>query len=324
MRGFKRGVVSQVFVFIVFFSTPAQAAFPQKPVRMVAPFPAGGSSDLVGRVIAHGLSETWGQQVIVDNRPGAGGSVGTALVARSPADGYTLLLGGLSPTAINLALYKNPGYYTPRDLIAIVPVASSATMLAVHPGVRANTVLELVALARAKPGALTCGSGGIGTPAHLVCEMLKHAAKIDLLHVAYKGTGQSVNDLLGGQIQMVFASMPVGYPHAQSGKVRALAVTSSTRTPLAPELPTFAEAGVPGVVFDNWWGMFLPVGTPQAIVDKAAADITRIVLRPEVKKRYATLGTDVFTMPHKDFITFSRNEVIKFVQVVKDAGLQPE
>ena len=311
------------FVFIS-SATLAQGNFPNKPVRMVAPFPAGGSSDLVGRIIAQGLSETWGQQVIVDNRPGAGGSVGTALVARSPADGYTILLGGLSPTAINLSLYKNPGYYTPRDLTAIVPVASAATMLAIHPGVKANTVQELIALARAKPGALSCGSGGIGTPSHLICEMLKGAVKVDILHVAYKGTGQSVNDLLGGQIQLVFASMPVGYPHAQSGKVRALAVTSSTRTPLAPELPTFAEAGVPGLVFDNWWGMFAPAGTAQPIIDKMALDMTRIVQRAEVKKRYAAMGTDTYIMSHKDFIAFSRAEVTKFAKVVKDAGLLAE
>jgi tripartite-type tricarboxylate transporter receptor subunit TctC len=298
--------------------------YPAKPLRLVAPFPPGGSSDLVARVVAQGLGEALQQAVVIENRAGAGGSLGTALVAKAPADGYTLLLAGIGPIATNVHLYADVGYDPMRDLVALTPVASAPTMLIAHPSVPAKTVKDLLALARAKPGFLTCGSGGVGTPAHLGCEMFKMLAKVDILHVAYKGSGQAINDLLGGQIHLVFASTPVGVPNLRSGKVRGYAVTSSSRTPQAPELPTLEESGVQGYVFDSWWGAFMPARTPQAIVDRIASDIAGVVQRPETKERYATLGLDAYALPPKEFAAMVRADVERIGRLVREAGIKAD
>src|SRR5450759_718121 len=206
-------------------------AYPTKPVRLIAPFPAGGSSDLLARILTQKLSETFGQQIVVDNRPGAGANLGTQIAARAAPDGYTLLLCSVT-TTINTALYKNPGYAL-KDFTPISRLAIGPTALVVHPSVPAKSVLELIALAKARPGQLNYGSGGTGTPAHIIGEMFKYSARVNITHVPYKGTGQSVNDLIAGQIQIVFASMPVWFPHMKTGGLRALAVTGAKRTPLA-------------------------------------------------------------------------------------------
>lgn len=304
---------------------PAGAqAWPVKPVRLVAPFPPGGSSDLVARVVAHGLGEALGQQVITENRAGAGGSIGTAMVAKAPADGYTLLLAGIGPIATNVHLYADVGYDPVRDLAAITPVASAPTMLVGHPSVPAKTVKELLALARRKPGALTCGSGGVGTPAHLGCEMFKLLAKVDILHVAYKGSGQAINDLIGGQIQLVFASTPVGVPNLRNGKLHGYAVTSTSRTPQAPELPTLDEAGVKGYVFDSWWGAFMPARTPAAIIDRVAADIAKVVTGGEAKERFGVLGLDPYVLSPAAFEALVRADVERIGQLVRATGIRAD
>ncbi|MEI6317592.1 MAG: tripartite tricarboxylate transporter substrate binding protein [Pseudomonadota bacterium] len=304
---------------------PAGAqAWPVKPVRLVAPFPPGGSSDLVARVVAHGLGEALGQQVITENRAGAGGSIGTAMVAKAPADGYTLLLAGIGPIATNVHLYADVGYDPVRDLAAITPVASAPTMLVGHPSVPAKTVKELLALARRKPGALTCGSGGVGTPAHLGCEMFKLLAKVDILHVAYKGSGQAINDLIGGQIHLVFASTPVGVPNLRNGKLRGYAVTSTSRTPQAPELPTLDEAGVKGYVFDSWWGAFMPARTPAAIIDRVAADIAKVVTGGEAKERFGALGLDPYVLSPAAFAALVRADVERIGQLVRATGIRAD
>jgi tripartite-type tricarboxylate transporter receptor subunit TctC len=304
---------------------PAGAqAWPVKPVRLVAPFPPGGSSDLVARVVAHGLGEALGQQVITENRAGAGGSIGTAMVAKAPADGYTLLLAGIGPIATNVHLYADVGYDPVRDLAAITPVASAPTMLVGHPSVPAKTVKELLALARRKPGALTCGSGGVGTPAHLGCEMFKLLAKVDILHVAYKGSGQAINDLIGGQIHLVFASTPVGVPNLRNGKLRGYAVTSTSRTPQAPELPTLDEAGVKGYVFDSWWGAFMPARTPAAIIDRVAADIAKVVTGGEAKERFGVLGLDPYVLSPAAFAALVRADVERIGQLVRATGIRAD
>jgi tripartite-type tricarboxylate transporter receptor subunit TctC len=303
---------------------PVAPGYPAKPLRLVAPFPPGGSSDLVARVIAHGLAEQLGQAVVTDNRAGAGGSIGTALVARAAPDGYTLLLAGIGPIATNVHLYADVGYDPVRDLIAVTPVASAPTMLVGHPSVPAKTVKELLALARRKPGALTCGSGGVGTPAHLGCEMFKLLAKVDILHVAYKGSGQAINDLIGGQIHLVFASTPVGVPNLRSGKLRGYAVTSSARTPQAPDLPTLDESGVKGYVFDSWWGAFMPARTPAPIVERIAADIGRVVQAPEARERFAALGIDPYLLPSREFAALVRADVDRIGRLVREAGIKSE
>ncbi|MBC7780905.1 MAG: tripartite tricarboxylate transporter substrate binding protein [Proteobacteria bacterium] len=306
--------------------TPASTGrdYPSRPLRLVAPFPPGGSSDLVARVIAHGLGEALGQAVVTDNRAGAGGSIGTALVAKAAADGYTLLLAGVGPIATNVHLYADVGYDPVRDLAALTPVASAPTMLVGHPGVPAKSVKELLALARQKPGWLTCGSGGVGTPAHLGCEMFKLLARVDILHVAYKGSGQAINDLLGGQIHLVFASTPVGVPNLRSGKLRGFAVTSAQRTPQAADLPTLEEAGVHGYVFDSWWGAFMPARTPVKIVERVAADIGRVVQQADAKERFATLGLDPYVMSPKAFSALVRADVERIGKLVRETGIKAE
>ncbi len=306
---------------------PAQTPprdYPLKALRLVAPFPPGGSSDLVARVVAQGLAEALGQAVITDNRAGAGGSVGSALVAKSAPDGYTLLLAGVGPIATNVHLYPDVGYDPLRDFAALTPVASAPTMLVSHPSVPAKNVKELLALARQKPGWLTCGSGGVGTPAHLGCEMFKLLARVDILHVAYKGSGQAINDLLGGQIHLVFASTPVGVPNLRNGKLRGFAVTSAARTPQAPELPTLDESGVNGYVFDSWWGAFMPARTAAPIVERVASEIGRIVQLPDTRERFATLGLDPYVLTPKQFAAMVRADVERIGRLVREAGIKPE
>ena len=249
---------------LVALALPVSGAWPQsyptKPIRFIAPFPPGGSSDLIARILSQRMSEQLGQPIVVDNRPGASGSLGTEMSARAPADGYTLLLGSVAALAINPHLLKRVGYDPVKDFAAVAAIARGPQMLVVHPSLPAATVQEFLALARKKPNALLCGSGGVGTPAHFGCELLRLRGNAQLTHVPYKGTGQSINDLLGAQIHSVFASMPVGYPHVRTGRLRALASTSPERSALAPELPTMLEAGVPGFVSESWWGAFAPAG----------------------------------------------------------------
>ncbi len=295
--------------------------YPNKPIRFIAPFPAGGSSDLIARVLSQRISEQLGQPIVIDNRPGASGSLGTELGAKAPADGYTLLLGGVAPLAMNPHLLKRVGYDPIKDFAVVSSLARGPQMLVVHPSMLAKTVQEFLALARKKPNALICGSGGVGTPAHFGCELLRLRGNAQLLHVPYKGTGQSVNDLLGAQIHAVFASMPVGYPHVRSGKLRALASTSRERTALAPELPTMLEAGVPGFVSESWWGAYVPTGTPAPIVRRLAEVIGKILPEAETKERFAALGIETLIMPNKEFAALMRSELERYGKIVKDVGI---
>ena len=299
-------------------------AYPSKPIRFVAPFPAGGSSDLIARVLGQRFAETLGQPVVVDNRPGASGSVGTALVAKSPPDGYTLALASVASHAINVHLYQRVGYDPLRDFANVSGIANAPQALVVHPGVPAKSVAELLALARQKPGSLACGSGGVGTPAHLGCEMLRVLAGIQLLHVPYKGTGQSVNDLLGGQIHLVLASMPVALAHVRTGKLRALAVSTAARTPLAPDLPTLAEAGVPGFVSESWWGIAVPAGTPQPVIERLRGETERAVADPRIQERFAALGIDPWYKSPAEFTAAIRTEIVRIGKLVREAGIKAE
>jgi tripartite-type tricarboxylate transporter receptor subunit TctC len=300
----------------------AQAqAFPSKPIRFIAPFPPAGSSDLIARILTQRMGEELGQPVVVDNRPGASGSVGTELCARAPADGYTMLLGSIAALAINPRLLKHVGYDPVKDFAPAASLGQGTQLLVVNPVLPAKTVQEFLALARKKPNSLICGSGGVGTPAHFGCELLRLRGNAQLLHVPYKGTGQSVNDLLGAQIHAVFASAPVAWPHVRAGKLRALASSGSERSALAPDLPTMLEAGVPGFVTQSWWGAFVPAGTPAPVVRRLGAVITRVLAEPQSRERLAALGVEPLKLDAAQLGELVRTELDKYGKLIKELGI---
>lgn len=302
----------------------AQAqTYPVKPVRLVAPFPAGGSSDLIARIVAQRLSEGLPHQVIVENRPGAGSNLGAQIAARAAPDGYTLLITSVT-AAINVSLFKNPGYDLIKDFAPISKLAIGPTALVVHPSVPAQDVRQFIKLAQARPGQLNYGSGGVGTPAHICGEMLRVMSKVSITHVPYKGTGQSVTDLMAGQIQFVFASMPVVFPHMKTGRLRTLAVTGAKRTPLAPHLPTVAESGIPGYAFDSWWGLVTNTGVSPSIINTLSNEVRRVQQLPDTKDRFAELGIDVLQGSPAELVNFTRTEIDRFAKIIQATGIRAE
>jgi tripartite-type tricarboxylate transporter receptor subunit TctC len=299
-------------------------AWPAKPVRWIAPYPPGGSSDLVARALGNRLAEQLGQPVLIDNRPGAGGSLGSEIAARSAPDGYTLLLANIAPLAINPHIYPKLGYDVLRDFEPVTLLATGPTLLVVGPSLPVKNLQELIALAKAKPGSLKYGTGGSGTPAHLTTELLRLMTGIELLHVPYKGTGQSVTDLLGGQIDFVFASPPVAAAHMKSGKLRALAASSAKRTPLAPDVPTVAEAGVPGFDMVTWWGAVVPAKTPATIIDRLNAMLRKSLEFSDTQERFAALGIDAQGSTPAAFRTFMAAELSRYAKLSKQVGLKQE
>ena len=304
-------------------STSSGQNYPVKPVRLVAPFPAGGSSDLIARIVAQRLSEGFPNQVIVENRPGAGSNLGVQIASRAAPDGYTLLITSVT-AAINVTLFKNPGYDLMKDFAPIAKLAVGPTALVVHPSLPVQNVPQFIKLALSRPGQLNYGSGGVGTPAHICGEMLRVMAKVNIAHVPYKGTGQSVTDLMAGQIQFVFASMPVVFPHMKTGRLRPLAVTGAQRTPLAPNLPTVAESGLTGYAFDTWWGLVTNTGVPQPIVNTLSTEVRRIQQLPDVKERFADLGIDVLQGSPTELASFTRAEIDRFAKIIRDTGIRAE
>ena len=302
---------------------PASAQeYPTKPVRMVVPFPAGSSSnDIIGRALAQRLSQSLGQQVLVENRPGAGGNVGSEAVAKSPPDGYTLLVATNGPQAIAPHAFKL-GYDVLRDLAPVALVAVVPYILVVHPSLPAKNVKELVALAKARPGQLFfASSGNAGTP-HLCSELLKVTAKIDIVHVPYKGGAPAMIDTIGGQTQIYCTGMTAALPQVKAGKIRALGVTTLKRSPVAPEIPTIAEQGFPGFDVSSWFGIMVPAKTPRPIVQKLHAEIARALDNAELKAFIASQGSEVALMDPDAFGQFLRAELAKWGKVVKDAGLK--
>lgn len=293
--------------------------YPSRPIRMVVPYCPGGTSDTLARILGQKMTEAWGQQVVVDTRPGASGIIGTDIAARAPADGYTIMHGNSSQFATNPFLYKIT-YDTFRDFLPLVLIGSAPQLLVVHPGLPATNVQELIASARAKAGALNFGSGGAGTLSAVGGEMFKMMAGVNIVHVPYKGTVLALNDLLAGQVQLIFSDMPIALPHAKAGRLRALAVTSAKRTPLVPSLPAVNET-VPGYVLDNWWGIFAPRAVPQEVAAKLAAEIARIHTLPDVRERYAALGIEARSATAEEFARYIRSEVEKFGKVIKASGL---
>jgi len=297
----------------------AAAKYPDKPIRMIVPWNPGGTSDTIARILGQKMTERWGQQVVIDTRAGASGIIGTEIAMRAPADGYTLLHANMSQWATNPSLYK-VNYDTLRDFAPISMVATAPQLLVVHPGVAAKSVQDLVALAKAKPGALNFGSGGAGTLAYPAGELFKSMAGVNLTHIPYKGTILALNDLIAGQVQVVFSDMPIALPHAKSGKVRALAVTSAKRTPLVPDVPTVAESGVPGYALENSWGVFARRDVPADIVAKLNAEIVRVHALKDVRERYAALGLEAMSSTPQRFAEVIREDDAKFSKIIKATG----
>ena len=294
-------------------------AFPVKPVRIVVPFPPGGATDVAARLIATKLNEKWGQAVVIDNKAGAGGNVGSDIVAKSAPDGYTLVMGVTGSHAINTSLYSKMPYDPVADFFAISQVAVVPNVIVVHPSVPASTLAELVALAKREPGKLNYASLGNGTAAHLGMEMLKSAAGIDMTHVPYKGSAPAISDLLAGQVQVMVDGLPSALPHIKAGKLRALAITSLRRSPALPDLPTVAE-NYPGFYADAWSGLFAPKGTPPAVVDKISVEVQRILRLPEVREKLAGLGAEPVGSTPTEFSSHVKREIDKWARVVKTSG----
>lgn len=322
-----RGLLRCVLAVIV-ASLPAtgfaQAAYPNRPVRLIAPFPPGGTSDVLARLLAQKLSEGLGQPVAVDNRPGAGGNIGHEIAAKSPADGYTLLLTNSSTLVTNPHLYKRLGFDPLADFAPIAMVAHAGQVLVVHPSVPAANVAELTALAKAKPGQFNFGSGGKGIQSHISGEMYKSATGVNIVHVPYKGTIQAVTDLVAGQIQMVFSDMVPAMPQIRAGKLRALAVTSPQRSAALPEVPTMIEAGVRDFDASVWWAVIAPRGVPAETVTRVNADLARIMTLAEVKETYAKLGVATRHSAPGAVTDTVKSEGPLMARILKAAGVEPE
>jgi len=302
----------------------AQTGWPTKPVRLVAPFPPGGTSDVLSRILAQKLSDSLGRQVVVENRPGAGGNIGHEVVAKTPPDGYTLLLSSNSALVVNPFLYKRLGFDPVNDFAPISVVARAGPVLVVHPSVPVRNVKELVALAKARPGQLNFGSGGRGTPAHYVGEMLKATTGIKIVHVPYKGGILAVLDLVAGQIDLMFADMAPAVPQIKADKLRALAVTSDERSPALPAVPTMVEAGIWKASPQTWWALVAPKGTPPAVIARVNSDLGQIMKLPDVLERYGTLGINTMHTTPEQVMAMVREESPQIAKVLKAAGVEPE
>jgi tripartite-type tricarboxylate transporter receptor subunit TctC len=319
----RRVVLALGFVLIASGYAAQAAEYPVRPIRLIVPFAPGGSNDIMARIVAQSLHQSMGQQVIVDNRPGASGIVGTEIAARSTPDGHTLLMMSLTLT-VNPSLYRKLPYDTLKDLVPVTLVASAPLMLVVHPSLPVKTVKDFIAYAKAHPGKLNFGSGGRGATPHLAGEMLQTMAGLRMTHVPYKGGGPALSDLVGGQIQLMLENIPSTNPFVKAGKLRALAVTGKTRSALLPDLPTLDEAGLKGYEIVGWNGLFFPAGTPNAIVQKVHAETVKMLAQPDVKERLAALGAEGVGNSPAEFAAFVRAEIAKWARVVKQAGLEPQ
>jgi len=305
--------------------TPALGAqpYPAKPVRLIVPFAAGGSTDLLARTLATKLQESLGQTVIVDNRPGAGGNIGTEAAAKAAPDGYTLLM-GTNANAVNHSLYTNLRFDFLRDFEPISKVCSFLFILSLHPSVPANSVAELIALAKKRPGELTFSSAGVGTGSHLAGELFNIMADVKLVHVPYKGNAPSVTDLLGGQVSLSFINAIVVLPHLKSGKLRGLAVSSLQRFPVMPEMPTISEAGLPDFEAVGWNGLFAPSGTPREVIQRLNAETVRILKSPEIREKLVAQGAIVEGTSADDLAAFLRVDVERWSKTIKASGAKAD
>ena len=301
-------------------ATVQAQTYPSKPIRMIVPFPPGGTTDILARAIGAELTKAWGQPVVIENRPGAGGNIGSEAVARSPGDGYTLLMGTVGTHGINPSLYKKMPYDAVKDFAPVTLVALVPNILVVHPSVPAKSVAELIALAKKQPGKLTYASSGNGTSIHLSGALFESLAGVQMVHVPYKGSAPAVTDLLGGQVNMMFDNMPSALPHVKAGKLRALGVTSAKRSPAVPDVPTIAEAGVKGYEASSWFGVLAPATTPKDIVAKLNAEIAKSLGTPEMKEKLSSQGAEPVGNTPEQFGAFIRAEIDKWAKVVKASG----
>ena len=318
--------VSLILTFCAAGVTAAENAtdFPRRPVRMIVPSTPGGSVDTLARGISARLSERWKQQVVVDNRAGAGGVIGAETTARAVPDGYTLIMATVASMATNVSLVRNLPYDPVKDFVPVTQVASQQLVLLIHPNVAAKSVTELIQLAKSKPGQFTFASAGNGTGGHLSGELFKLLTGVDMTHVAYKGVAPALVDVLGGQVSMTFASIISGTPHAKSGRLRALGVTGARRSPALPELPTMMEAGVRSYESSTWYGVLAPKATPRPIVTKINNEIITILNIPEVRDRLLNEGAEPVGNTPEQFGEFIKSEIIKWGKVFKAAGIKPE
>lgn len=298
--------------------------FPQKTVKLVVGFPPGGGVDIIARTISQALSDRLGQPVIVENRPGAGGNIAAEQVAHAPADGYTLLVSAVSSLAISASLYKAPRYDVLKDLTPVAVVASVPNVLVVHPSVKATNVTEFIAYVKANPGKVNFGSAGSGTTVHFAGELFKSTANIDMVHVPYKGAAPAMADLLGGQVQVMFDFLSAAAPQIKSGKLRALGVTSATRSPVLPNVPTIAEAGLPGYNVLGSFGVMAPTGTPSDVVNRLNREIAAVVNLPEVKARFISYAATPEQQTPEEFAQVLKAEVAKWAKIVDATGVKLE
>ncbi len=298
--------------------------YPGRPIRLIVGYPPGGGTDIVGRMMAQKLSETLGQNVVVDNRGGATGNIGTELAAKALPDGYTLLMGNVAPNAINVSLFKHLPFDPVRDFAPVSLVASTPNILVANLALPVMSVQDVIALAKAKPGTLNFPSAGVGSSSHLAGELLKILARIDMVHVPYKGGGPALIDVLSGQMQIMFATMPAAMPHAKSGKLRPIAVTSDKRSRTLPELPTIAETGVAGYEASTWYGMLAPAQTPRPIVNRLHREVVKTLAAPEMRERLFAQGFEPAGNTPEEFGAYIKSEIAKWARVIKDAGIKPE
>jgi tripartite-type tricarboxylate transporter receptor subunit TctC len=304
-------------------SVAAAQSYPVRPVRLIIPFPPGGSNDIVGRMIAAQLGDRLGQQVVVDNRGGAGGTIGTELAAKSQADGYTLLLISTA-YAFNTSIYKKLPYDPAKSFVPVALLGSGPGVLVVNPALPVNSVAGLIAFAKERPGKLNNASAGVGSFQHLASELFRIQAGIEWLHVPYKGGGPAMMDLMGGQADASVGSLIQMLPHIRSGKLKALGTTGAKRSPVLPDVPTVAEAGVPGYEATNWWGFLAPAGTPPAIVERLHQEVAAVQASAETKRRFDTEGAEALQMSPAEFGAFIMAETAKWARVVKEAGISAE
>jgi tripartite-type tricarboxylate transporter receptor subunit TctC len=301
----------------------AADTYPVRPIRMIVAYPPGGGTDQVGRVMADQLAQQLGQNVVVDNRGGATGNIGTELAARAVPDGYTLLMGNVAPNAVNVSVFRKLGFDPVKDFAPVSLVAVTPNILVAHPSVPVKTVKDLVALAKAKPGVLNFPSAGVGSSSHLAGEMLKSMAGIDMVHVPYKGGGPALIATISGQVQIMFATMPAAMPHVKSGKVRPVAVTTAKRSLAMPDLPTIAESGVPGYEAATWYGLLAPARTPRPVIDRLHGETVKILAGP-TRQRLEAQGFEPDGGTPAAFAAYIKSEITKWAKVIKEAGIPAE
>ena len=317
-------VTSRTFAALVLLlvaGTCAAQSYPTKPIRFIVPFPVGGVADVFARVIGQKLNDAWGQPVVVENRAGAGGNIGAEAVAKAPPDGYMLVMGSIGTHAVNVSLFKKMPYDPVKDFAPVALVLEADGLLVLHPSVPANTVRELIALAKARPGQIAYASAGNGTAGHLAGELFKSMAQVDMVHVPYKGNVPAITDLMGGQTSLLFATMPTVLPQVQAGRLKALGVTGSMRSTAAPGVPAIAET-LTGFEVTNWIGVFAPAGTPREVVTRLNGEVLRVMQAPDIQARLASEGAKSPARTPEEFGAYVRSEIAKWARVIQQAGIR--